>query len=279
MAANKASRRGSNRREQRSEEGSAARPLAREPLSEAPQSEPPAAEEGAGPSGETLAALERAADNIRPSWHDAEPPPAPHESGPVHASSGPLPPPPALPSFSSFPFEQPALHYRADSTLRTAAVLPERLAQLLSQPHVAYARSRALREIGFASHWLRARPWALGGLAAVAGLLLIWLLWPSAPEAATHIAAAPKPPTHATPAPPGAAAPAGTSLASDRESVNAKPTEPIPPSAAVKKREKRKAPAKATTAKAPVVTTKAPIVKGPVVKAQKAAKAPAAPAR
>jgi hypothetical protein len=227
--------------------------------------------EFAGPSGETLAALERAAENIRPSWHGAEGEAAPFESAPADASvfcsradprastPSPLPPPPVLPSFSSFPLEQHAAHYRVDSTVRTAVVLPERLAQLLNQPHLAHARSRALRQIAHASDWLRARPWAFRSLAAVALLLLAWLLWPSAPEAPRPLAATPKPATSA-PAFPAAPAPASVPSADlpaparASASVEGKPPEPTAPVASAKKRDKRKAPA----AKAPAAKTRKP---------------------
>jgi hypothetical protein len=267
MAANKATRRNSERAEQRSEEGSAARPLAREPDSEEPRAalearkqEPEAARDFAGPSGETLAALERAAENIRPSWHGTELEAASLESGPAYASvPSPLPPPPVLPSFSSFPIEQHAPHYRVDSTVRTAVVLPERLAQLLNQPHLAHARSRALRQIAHASDWLRARPWAFSSLAAVALLLLAWLLWPSTPEAPKPLAATPKPASSA-PASPAAPAPAPArsavlpTPAPGSARVEAKPPEPTAPVAGAKKRDKRRAPA----AKAPAAKTHKP---------------------
>lgn len=168
----------------RREEESAARPLVREATAEA-SARADAQASGANPSGEaplqSLDDLERAAENIRPSWHGAEiDAPATQVPSGLPALGGvpaALPPPPALPSFSSFPIEQRAPFYSADSTVRTAAVLPERLAELLSQPQIAHA-----------SHWLRGRPWAIAGLAVSAVILLALLIWPSSPDQSQQVA-------------------------------------------------------------------------------------------
>ncbi len=284
MAANEATRLRSEHAEPRAEEGSAARPLIREPSSaEAAHSEASEAEaDSADPGSEALAALERAAENIRPSWHGAELPPAPTESGAIHASlPAALPPPPALPAFSSFPIEQAAPYYRVDTTVRTAAILPERLAQLLRQPHFARARNRALRQIADASHWLRARPWARGSLAAVAVLLLAWLLWPSAPEAA-QTTAKPKPASSA-PVVPAARAAQEPPPAAASEAVAAKPRDPEPPVVSVKKRDKRKAAIGKTAVgkAAPLKAATADVaaVKPGAAKTRKPARAAATPAR
>jgi hypothetical protein len=137
---------------------------------------------------QSLEALERAADGIRPSWHGteigsrAEPRASTieaHRTQSELTSSAKtpvaLPPPPALPSFESFSLDPRAPQYSADSTVRTAALLPERLAHLLNKPQIVNA-----------SYWLRARPWAIWSLAGAAGLLLLLWLWPASQPTANE---------------------------------------------------------------------------------------------
>lgn len=180
--------------------------------------------------------LERAADCIRPSWHGTEVPASlarpraiglPSPAAPFPAA---LPPPPALPMFEAFPIDQRA-QYSADSTVRTAALLPERLAHLLNQPQIASA-----------SHWLRARPWLRAGLIACALAGLLMLLWPSsAPEARAPLAAQAgksgslqkPPPLPAPSAKPPLAAP------SESKATAAPQNEAPPPVPSAKKRDKR----------------------------------------
>jgi hypothetical protein len=231
------------------EEESAARPLARgnpEPAAAASSPEATAVGESVRdePSTQSLDELERAAENIRPSWHGAEVEVAANGAVPGLGNvPAPLPPPPALPSFSSFPIEQRAPLYSADSTVRTAAVLPERLSQLLNQPQIAHA-----------SHWLRGRPWAIAALAVSAVILLALLLWPSAEP--QHMAlpppvsAAPRAPAPPAPVAPSAAptpAPdhqASSGAAASKASAN----EPSAPAPVAKKRDKRAGRAAAKTA-------------------------------
>jgi len=194
-----------------------------------PPSEPPLE---APTRGQNLEALERAADSIRPSWHGTE-----------AAAAKPLPAPAPLPVFEGYAFDERP-QYSADSTVRTAAILPERLAQLLKQPGVANA-----------SRWLRARPLVLAGLGAGGLLLLFLLLWPASdekPDARGQLAlragsaerATPPPPPLPAQAPGSPSAPSAgaTPAAEGASAAAAGPTpasEPVAPAPSAKRRDKR----------------------------------------
>jgi hypothetical protein len=218
--------------------------------------------------------LERAADSIRPSWHGTEIE-APSSTGELPLVAGvpaALPPPAPLPSFASFPIER-APFYSADSTVRTTALLPERLAQLLNQQQLARASrpvvallargrarflvllARGRARFDQAVHFLRARPWALAAL-LLALVVVAYVLWPAS-EAAPAAAVAEKtgaarhaPPPPAPPSLPEPAAKASATGPSADEAEQAAANEPslLP---APKKRDKRvaRAPAKALPTK------------------------------
>jgi hypothetical protein len=257
MAANEASRLSSTG------ERSSERPAAEgTPIAKVRQvpSEPGVMREQTGearaPSSEhNLDDLERAAEGIRPSWHGTEielrSPTG--ELPQVAGIPAPLPPPAPLPSFASFPIERAPL-YSADSTVRTAALLPERLAHILNQPQLARMRQRASLPAAQAAHYLRTHPWALACLALGTLSLLASLLWP-APDATPSAAVAHRgevatdavhraPPPPALPTPPSLVEPAAADHAagpSAREAEQAAASEPPAVLPAAKKRDKRSA--------------------------------------
>lgn len=192
--------------------------------------------------------LERAAESIRPSWHGTEFEVRPVGELPqVTGIPAPLPLPAPLPSFASYRI-QPSPHYNADSTVRTAAVLPEQLARILNQPEVA----RATRPVIKAARFLRARPMALAGVALGALLLLVLLLWPSdepAPAAKRESAkAAPSAPP-ALPAAPSPVAPAAPSNAQPALASDVAVPSEVPAAGAKRSKRAARAPAKALVTK------------------------------